>query len=167
MKAELKLWIDANVWDGQDRAGCKGDFAKFTPDELQELVDDLFDDVMQAKYAAVCAELEELTEKHINLWNDHGKQAKEVLCYIDDIELRDKEIAALKDMVSDLKGEVADMEIEKKIFDDSIPKLKADAFKSGFMVSGEGYNGELYQDGWENCISGLPFDLKHYLEQSK
>ena len=36
-----KQFIDANVWDGEDRAGCKGDFSSFDPDDLQELVDDL------------------------------------------------------------------------------------------------------------------------------
>jgi hypothetical protein len=36
-----KQFIDANVWDGEDRAGCKGDFSSFDPDTLQELIDDL------------------------------------------------------------------------------------------------------------------------------
>ena len=36
-----KQFIDANVWDGEDRAGCKGDFASFNPDMLQELINDL------------------------------------------------------------------------------------------------------------------------------
>ena len=40
-KAEAKLFIDANVWDGEDRSGAAGDGASFTPDGLQELVDDL------------------------------------------------------------------------------------------------------------------------------
>jgi len=38
---QAKRFIDANVWDGEDRSGAKGDSAVFTPDELQELVDDL------------------------------------------------------------------------------------------------------------------------------
>ena len=38
-----KQFIDANVWDGEDRAGCKGDFASFSPDTLQELINDLVD----------------------------------------------------------------------------------------------------------------------------
>ena len=42
-KAHAKRFIDANVWDGEDRAGCKKDWAKFDPDELQELVNDLLD----------------------------------------------------------------------------------------------------------------------------
>ena len=40
-KAEAKLFIDANVWDGEDRSGATGDGACFNPDELQELIDDL------------------------------------------------------------------------------------------------------------------------------
>lgn len=42
-KAHAKRFIDANVWDGEDRAGCKNDWAKFSPDDLQELVDELLD----------------------------------------------------------------------------------------------------------------------------
>ena len=38
-----KQWIDANVHDGEDRQGCKNDYAKFTPDELQELIDDVIE----------------------------------------------------------------------------------------------------------------------------
>lgn len=44
-KAIAKSFIDANVWDGEDRSGAKGDCASFNPDELQELIDDLIDDV--------------------------------------------------------------------------------------------------------------------------
>ena len=40
-KEQARLWINANVWDGEDRAGCKGDMASFDPDELQELINDL------------------------------------------------------------------------------------------------------------------------------
>lgn len=36
-----KQFVDANVWDGEDRSGCKDDFASFNPDTLQELIDDL------------------------------------------------------------------------------------------------------------------------------
>ena len=43
LKIRAKRFIDQNVHDGEDRSGCKGDWAKFTPDELQELVDDLID----------------------------------------------------------------------------------------------------------------------------
>lgn len=40
-KAIARSYINANVWDGEDRSGCKGDGAGFDPDELQELIDDL------------------------------------------------------------------------------------------------------------------------------
>ena len=42
-KKEAKLFIDANVWDGEDRSGAKSDKATFDPDDLQELIDDLID----------------------------------------------------------------------------------------------------------------------------
>ena len=43
LKAEAKLFIDANVHDGEDRSGADGDSAGFTPDELQELINELID----------------------------------------------------------------------------------------------------------------------------
>jgi len=42
-KEWAKEWIDANVWDGEDRSGASGDWVKFSPDDLQELIDDLLD----------------------------------------------------------------------------------------------------------------------------
>ena len=47
LKAKAKLWIDANVHDGEDRSGCKSDWSKFNPDDLQELIDDLVDDLFE------------------------------------------------------------------------------------------------------------------------
>lgn len=41
VRKETKQFISANVWDGEDRSGCDGDSASFTPDELYELADDL------------------------------------------------------------------------------------------------------------------------------
>ena len=38
-----KSYLDANVWDGEDRSGCKNDFATFNPDELQELVEEVIE----------------------------------------------------------------------------------------------------------------------------
>lgn len=49
MKNELKEWIDANVHDGQDRSGCNEDRIIFTPDELQELINELYDDVIKPR----------------------------------------------------------------------------------------------------------------------
>ncbi len=48
IKKEAKLFIDANVHDGEDRAGCKGDRANFDPDDLQELADDLVEHVFES-----------------------------------------------------------------------------------------------------------------------
>lgn len=45
MKEQIKLWLDANVWDGEDRSGCLGDSASFNPDQLQELVEECFEDI--------------------------------------------------------------------------------------------------------------------------
>ena len=43
IQAEAKSFIDQNIWDGDDRAGCLTDYATFNPDELQELVNDLLE----------------------------------------------------------------------------------------------------------------------------
>ena len=46
-KKLIKGWLDANVWDGEDRSGCTGDSAVHNPDDLQELVEDCFDSVFE------------------------------------------------------------------------------------------------------------------------
>ena len=43
IKQKAKKFIDANVWDGEDRIGAKNDRATFTPDDLQELIFQLID----------------------------------------------------------------------------------------------------------------------------
>ncbi len=45
MKAEAKLFIDANVWGSESRCGVVNDRAFFSPDGLQELVDELIEDM--------------------------------------------------------------------------------------------------------------------------
>jgi len=47
IRNESKLFIDANVWDGEDRAGCTGDQCYFDPDELQTLIDDMLDHILK------------------------------------------------------------------------------------------------------------------------
>ncbi len=37
---KIAEYVNANVWDGEDRSGCKNDSASFDPDELQELIAD-------------------------------------------------------------------------------------------------------------------------------
>ena len=41
---QSKQWIDANVWDGEDCTG-RDHSAIFAPDDLQELIDDLVEDL--------------------------------------------------------------------------------------------------------------------------
>lgn len=38
-----KIYLDQNIWDGEDRSGCDGDSAVFTPDDLQELFNEVFE----------------------------------------------------------------------------------------------------------------------------
>ena len=42
-EAKAKHYVDQNVWDGEDRSGAKGDRASFTPDELQELINEVLE----------------------------------------------------------------------------------------------------------------------------
>lgn len=42
---KIKAWLDANVWDGEDRTGCNTDWVKHDPDDLLELVVDCFQDI--------------------------------------------------------------------------------------------------------------------------
>ena len=44
-KEIAKKFIDANVWDGEDRIGAKKDWVTFTPDDLQELIFELIDEI--------------------------------------------------------------------------------------------------------------------------
>jgi len=53
-KKKIKEWLDANVNDGDDRSGSS-DRLYFNPDELQELVCELYEDV----FAEENAELKE------------------------------------------------------------------------------------------------------------
>ena len=46
LKSMAMDWINNNVHDGQDRIGCKNDWVKHTPDELQELIDEMLDDIL-------------------------------------------------------------------------------------------------------------------------
>ena len=46
---QAKKWIDDNVWDGDDRSGCLEDVTAFSPDDLQELIDDLIEDLHRQK----------------------------------------------------------------------------------------------------------------------
>ena len=46
---QAKSWLDANVWDGENRTGCFNDWTKHSPDELQELVEDLLEHLIEEK----------------------------------------------------------------------------------------------------------------------
>ena len=64
-KLTAKRFIDANVWDGDDRSGCKDDWAKFSPDELQELIDDLIDYLAQSPDSDKLIELSKFINSHL------------------------------------------------------------------------------------------------------
>ena len=55
-KDKIKQWLDANVWDGEDRSGAENDYCTFSPDVLQELVEECFDD-LQPQWVSVKTEL--------------------------------------------------------------------------------------------------------------
>ena len=41
----LENWLNHNVWDGEDRSGCKNDRANFNPDDLLELFTNFHEDL--------------------------------------------------------------------------------------------------------------------------
>lgn len=41
----LENWLNHNVWDGEDRSGCKNDRANFNPDDLLELFTNCHEDL--------------------------------------------------------------------------------------------------------------------------
>lgn len=43
IKTKIKQYLDANIHDGEDREGCHCDRTAFTPDELQELVEEVYE----------------------------------------------------------------------------------------------------------------------------
>jgi len=49
-KREAKRFIDSNIHDGEDRSGCANDWHKFSPDDLQELIDDLLGHLRDGNY---------------------------------------------------------------------------------------------------------------------
>ena len=63
IKTEIKSWLAANIWDGEDRAGCKNDSAIFNPDELQELFEEFmkdYEDKLKARIAELEADIQDL-----------------------------------------------------------------------------------------------------------
>lgn len=42
-KKLAKSYVDQNIHDGEDRSGCDSDCMQFTPDELQELIDEVLE----------------------------------------------------------------------------------------------------------------------------
>jgi hypothetical protein len=50
IKDQAKSFIDQNVWDGEDRSGCKNDWVGFNPDDLQELIFDLLDNLSENRF---------------------------------------------------------------------------------------------------------------------
>ena len=52
IRAIAKEFIDANQWDGEDRSGSS-DWVRLSPDELQEVVDDLLEYLLQENLIVV------------------------------------------------------------------------------------------------------------------
>ena len=55
----LEKWLNHNVWDGEDRSGCKNDRANFNPDDLLELFTDCHED-LQLELNRAQSRIEEL-----------------------------------------------------------------------------------------------------------
>jgi len=53
LKTKAKLYVDANVWDGEDRSGTN-DWVKYSPDDLQELVDEVVEEIAKLCSRVAC-----------------------------------------------------------------------------------------------------------------
>ena len=91
---EAKRFIDDNVWDGEDRIGCAS-WAKFTPDDLQELVNDLLEYLEIERLRAI-----EYHAQNVVLANDGIFE-----CMNGIIETRESVIRKLDEALKD-KGEL-------------------------------------------------------------
>lgn len=65
----IKEWLNANVWDGEDRSGCKTDSAAFSPDELLELVTDCIA-ATQPQWVSVEERLPEIKDDAVLVYFD-------------------------------------------------------------------------------------------------
>jgi len=73
-KKQSKLFINANIWDGEDRSGCLSDWCRFTPDDLQELVDDLIEDITKPLLNQLEKQQEiVLLSEQILLWHNRSE----------------------------------------------------------------------------------------------
>jgi predicted nuclease with TOPRIM domain len=75
---KLKEYIDANVWDGEDRAGCKNDKAVFNPDELQEFAEELIEDCFESEIEAKDKEIERLEDENFERFFEMVKLQNDV-----------------------------------------------------------------------------------------
>jgi hypothetical protein len=104
MKEEAKKWIDANIWDGEDRSGCKGDGVKFDPDDLQELIDGLVEDLFIPKLKATERKLAE-AEKYKGLYNPINEMMAPLGAH-GMIYAKDDRVTAVMDALHDIDGGV-------------------------------------------------------------
>jgi hypothetical protein len=87
-KQQIKEWLDANVNDGDDRS-ASSDRLYFSPDELQELVCELYDDV----FAEDNAELHQEVKRRLKF---HDEQNTRMIEDKSELILLRKENAELK-----------------------------------------------------------------------
>ena len=62
-KADIKRWVDATVWGGEDRTG----FTYFRPDEMQEIFDKCFECLIQPELDRLEAKCDLLTQGQVKL----------------------------------------------------------------------------------------------------
>lgn len=80
----VKEWLNANVWDGEDRSGCKTDSAVFNPDELLDLVTNCIA-ATQPQWVSVDERLPVTGKKVIaTLANSHRKRITITAMYVAD-----------------------------------------------------------------------------------
>ena len=78
-KEAIKQWLDANVHDGDDRSGCKNDWVKHDPDELQELVEDCLAHVFRNAFKGFQYILNARNSETLNLMEERTKLEAETV----------------------------------------------------------------------------------------
>ena len=104
IKKEIKLYIDANMHDGQDRSGATDDRAYLTPDDMEKLVTDTFQDAIIP-----------MVNKHIIKCRNHLITANKALEKFKTLsDQRDKQLKIAHKQISQMKAQIAELKNNSK-----------------------------------------------------
>lgn len=93
MKHKIKQWIDQNVWDGENRSGAVNHKATFSPDDLQELCEEMLDDVCEGMVLVSTKDLQEQFIKYSGLYYPPYNEHLRVKHFLDKIAVNLEEVS--------------------------------------------------------------------------